>query len=82
MMTASPASMMVASAPFKLFHAAVLAPHRVLADLAVRGRRQSPNGARAVAGQDGALHPFQEADGGRTPSPAVQRPRPPEPLRI
>src|SRR6516225_1005842 len=47
----------------KLLHAAVVAPHRVLADLAGFASRQAERTHAAVARQDRAIHLFQETDG-------------------
>src|SRR5262249_51392057 len=47
----------------KLLHAAVVAPHGVLADLTGFASRQSERTHAAVPRQDRAIHLFQETDG-------------------
>src|SRR6516164_7838707 len=46
----------------KLLHAAVVAPHRVLADLTGFASRQAERTHAALARQDRAIHLFQETD--------------------
>ena len=47
----------------ELFNAAVLPPHRIFADLTVAAAGKPERRHAAVAGQDGAFHFFQKADG-------------------
>src|SRR5262249_2075894 len=61
-------------------HAAVSAPHPVLADLAGLAAREPERAHAAVAGQDGAIHLLQESDrapyaGAGVPLPASARAR-------
>src|ERR1700734_2465528 len=50
-------------AAFKLFDRTVLAPHAVLADLAVAAAGEPERRHPAMAGQNRAFHFFQETDG-------------------
>ncbi len=63
MITASSASIVVSSQPLQLFHLAALAPHGVFADLARFAAGKPGRRHAAVAGQDRAVHLFEETDG-------------------